>query len=132
MIRNEIRDGKGRFKKSENVAHRGRGYVPIVAGIYKITNPLGEVYIGGSRTIYRRWLRHREARKNIGVHRSIKKHGWRSHVFEIVHELPQDISGETLLTYEQMYIDAYLKCGVKMLNAKEAGSDGKLFKKRVS
>lgn len=107
-------------------AHRhGRGMVPIVCGIYKITNPNGEVYIGGSRTIYRRWLRHREARKKIKIHLSIKEFGWKAHTFEIVHELPKDVDNETLIRYEQLYIDLYRDCGSEMLNVKDAGSKAK-------
>ena len=104
--------------------HR-RGIVPIVCGIYKITNPNGEVYIGGSRTIYRRWLRHREARKKIKIHLSIKEFGWKAHTFEIVHELPKDVDNETLIRYEQLYMDLYRDCDSKMLNVKDAGSKAK-------
>lgn len=104
---------------------RSRALAPIVAGVYKITNPNGEVYIGGSRTIYRRWLRHREARKKIKIHLSIKKYGWQAHKFEIVHELPLDVTDEILITYEQFYMDAYRDCGFEMLNVKDAGSKAK-------
>lgn len=117
-------------------AHRhSRAFVPIVCGIYKITNPNGEVYIGGSRTIYRRWLRHREARKNIKIHLSIKEFGWKAHTFEIVHELPKDVDDETLIMYEQIYMDLYRDCGSIMLNVKDAGSKAKFSdesKKRMS
>lgn len=106
--------------------HRhGRNFVPIICGIYKITNPNMEVYIGSSRTIYRRWLRHREANRKIKLHDSLREFGWKQHKFEIVHELPKDVSDEILLVYEQLYIDSYKDCGVAMLNVKEAGSSGK-------
>jgi transposase-like protein len=107
------------------VHRHGRNFVPIICGIYKVTNPKGEVYIGSSRTIYRRWLRHREANRKIKLHDSLREFGWRQHNFEIVHELPQDVTNEILLVYEQLYIDSYKDCGVAMLNVKEAGSSGK-------
>ena len=108
-----------------NVSGRRRENVPIVCGIYRITNPLGEVYIGSSTTIYRRWLRHREARKSIKIHISIKKYGWEEHTFEIIHQLPNDTTSEILLIYEQLYIDLHKQCGVIMLNVKDAGSCAK-------
>jgi len=77
-----VAPNSGQFKQGEVEHLRRREIVPIICGIYKITNPNSEVYIGGSRTIYRRWLRHREARKNIPIHRSIKKYGWRDHSFD--------------------------------------------------
>lgn len=102
-----------------------RNSIETVCGIYKITNPNGAVYIGGSRTIYKRWLRHREARKKIKIHLSIKEYGWRSHTFEIVHQLPLDVDNDTLIRYEQLYIDLYRDTGVEMLNVKDAGSKAK-------
>lgn len=105
--------------------NRSRKHALIVCGIYKITNPNGEVYIGGSRTIYRRWLRHREARKKIKIHLSIKEYGWNKHKFEIIHQLPHDITNETLIRYEQLYMDLYRDCGSTMLNVKDAGSKAK-------
>lgn len=104
---------------------RGRTRVPDICGIYTITSPPGEVYVGGSRTIYKRWLRHKEARKKLKLHESLKKHGWRKHKFEIAHQLPNDVSDEVLLVYEQLYIDQYRGCGVTMLNVKDAGSSAK-------
>lgn len=135
MKRNEIKDDKGRFKRGEVEYLRRRDSVPIICGIYKITNPKNEVYIGGSRTIYRRWLRHREARKKIKIHLSIKEYGWRNHDFKIIHQLPIDISDEILLRYEQLYIDAYKSCNTSMLNVKDAGSKAKFSeesRKRMS
>jgi len=114
-----------RFKMNEAEWQRRRGLVPQKCGIYKITNPKGEVYIGGSRTVYRRWLRHREARKKIKIHLSIKEFGWRQHIFEIVHELPLDVSDSILIQYEQLYMDFYREAGFVMLNVKDAGSKAK-------
>jgi group I intron endonuclease len=121
MIRNEIRNNKGQFKKGSIEYMRGRNNVPLICGIYKITNPNHEVYIGSSRTIYRRWLRHREARKNVPLHISIKKYGWQLHKWEILSELPNDINEIDLINQEQVFIDAYSDCGFKILNVKQAG-----------
>ncbi len=128
MKRNEVRNEKGMFKKGDIEYMRGRKYVPIVAGVYKVTNPANEIYIGSSRTVFRRWLRHREGRKNVPFHHSIKKHGWRQHTWEIVSELPKDISELDLINQEQVFIDAYTECGFTMLNVKKAGHYLKLNK----
>ena len=106
--------------------YRGRRQnVPTRVGIYKITNPNGLVYIGSSRSIYRRWLRHREGNKKTRLHGSIREFGWKNHVFEISHELPIDVSDEVLLTYEQLYIDLHREANLGMLNVKDAGSSAK-------
>ncbi len=110
-----------KLKEMPEHLHR-RELVPIKCGIYKIENPLGEVYIGHSRVVYRRWLRHREGNKKLKIHQSIKEYGWRQHKFSIEHELPLDVSDETLIQYEQLYMDLYRDCGVIMLNVKDAGS----------
>lgn len=117
----EYKINKGSFKEGEIEYLRRREKVPIICGVYKITNSLGEIYIGSSRTIYRRWLRHREAKKNVPIHHSIKKYGWRSHKWEIVSKLPNDILDIDLINQEQVYIDAYLNCGFKLLNVMKAG-----------
>lgn len=113
--------------RGDNISpdRRGREKASIVCGIYKITNPENMVYIGSSRTVYRRWLRHRESNRKIRLHDSLREFGWRRHEFKIIHELPLDIDDKTLIKYEQLYIDCYKDCGVCMLNVKEAGSAGR-------
>jgi len=125
QIYREYKPNRGSFKSGAVEYKRSRANVPIVCGIYKITNPNGAVYIGGSRTIYRRWLRHREARKKIKIHLSIKQFGWKAHEFKIIHELPKDVDNDTLIRYEQLYMDLYRDCGSNMLNVKDAGSKAK-------
>lgn len=111
----------GWFKLGEKEWERGRNKVPVICGIYKITNPIGEVYIGSSRNIYRRWLRHREGRKNVPVHNSIKKYGWRSHTWEILSQLPSDINDSDLINQEQVYINLFTDGKYYMLNVLPAG-----------
>lgn len=95
-----------------------------MTGIYKITSPTGKVYIGQSRVVENRWRRHREANRKSKLHSSLRKYGWRSHIFEIACELPFDINQDELNRIEQVYMDAYKDCGVELLNIKEAGSLG--------
>lgn len=98
-----------------------------IVGIYKITSPSGRVYIGQSRNIKdrKRLYKYLHCKGQPKIYNSIKKHGWDNHLFEIIHPLPADIDQADLNNYEQVYLDAYREAGVKVLNVREAGSNGK-------
>ena len=57
-------------------------------GIYKITSPSGKVYIGQSVNLIRRKHRYSllQCKKQIRLYNSIKKYGWKDHIFEILEE----------------------------------------------
>ncbi len=95
-------------------------------GIYKITNPEGKVYIGASRNIKERWWYHGSNKKNVttAIAKSIVHYGKDAHTFEMLHELPEDVTQDILDRYEQVYMDAYINCGIELLNLREAGSSG--------
>jgi group I intron endonuclease len=99
-------------------------------GIYKITNPSGKVYIGQSWNIADRKYHYKGlfCKEQTGIYNSLKKYGWKSHSFEIIHELPEDTSQEVLDRYEILYWQQYKDCNVKVLNAREPGRGGKLSK----
>lgn len=99
----------------------------VSAGIYKITSPSNNVYIGQSRNIKRRWSEHFHKCKVIKtvLQRSFIKYGVVEHKFEMVQELPFDISQKEMDSYEQSYIDFYKFLGFTLLNSKEAGCYGK-------
>lgn len=94
-----------------------------MVGIYKITSPSGKVYIGQSRDIYGRWGAHRllSQRGDTALYSSLRKYGYDSHIFEVSHELPNDVSQDVLNDYELLYITQYKDCGVKMLNLRGGG-----------
>lgn len=99
-----------------------------MVGIYKITSPTGRVYIGQSRNIKRRWSfykRIEESLKQRKLYNSFKKYGIENHKFELIHELPSDISQEILDTYEQIYLDQYRYVGKDLMNLRQAGHWGK-------
>lgn len=98
-----------------------------MVGIYKITTPTSKVYIGQSTDIDFRFSDYRRMRCNrqTKLFNSFKKHGVENHVFETVHELPVDIDTETMVKYEQLYMDLYRDCGVELVNLRDAGSRGK-------
>lgn len=99
-----------------------------MTGIYKITSPLGRVYIGQSRDINRRWIQHRSEKRpsheKYPIVFSLVKYGAKRHSFEVIHELPVDILQRDLDSHEQLYIDLYRDSGHSILNVREAGSVG--------
>jgi group I intron endonuclease len=77
-----------------------------ICGIYKITNPIGCVYIGQSINITRRWNEYSKLNgcaKNSRLINSLKKYGFESHRFEILHQCKQ----EELNDLEIYYINHY-------------------------
>ena len=56
-------------------------------GIYKITSPSGKIYIGQSVNIKQRisFYKNYKCEKQRKLYASLKKHGWESHKFEVIH-----------------------------------------------
>lgn len=75
------------------------------AGIYKILNPNGLIYIGQSTNIDNRLLNYKTDNKtyNSPIRQSMRRHGFNNHVFEILHEC--EIS--MLDQMEKYYINLY-------------------------
>lgn len=94
--------------------------------IYKITSPSNSTYIGQSRNIKHRFSAYKRlvCQDQPKLFNSLKKYGSNNHKYEIIHELPKDVTQEIVNTYEQLYIDLYRDCGVSMLNIKSGGSFG--------
>lgn len=100
-----------------------------VVGIYKITSPSNRIYVGQSWNIPHRWRsytckQNRKGQRILAA--SLSKYGHAAHKFEVIHELPHDVTQEVLDNYEQLYIDAYKDTGAQMMNIKGGGSKGKL------
>lgn len=59
-----------------------------VCGIYKITSPTGRIYIGQSRNIEmrKRNYSYENCKSQPRIYRSIVKHGWENHMFDIIEE----------------------------------------------
>lgn len=109
-------------KNLDNMAN-----IPQVTCIYKITSPSGKIYIGQTLNARRRFLdyKSKSARSQPGLNNSIKKYGWDKHTFDVIHYLPFDVTQDVLNVYECFYMDAYKSCGIKLLNVKEGGSNGR-------
>jgi group I intron endonuclease len=99
-----------------------------MTGIYRIISPSNSIYIGQSRNMKQRWHDHRKPskKKTTLLMKSFNKYGSNNHCFEIIHELPDDITQSILNEYECLYMKLYKDCGVKLLNLKEGGTRGKL------
>lgn len=96
-------------------------------GIYKITSPSGKVYIGQTWDIERRFDQYYKTLgiKQRKVYNSINKYGVENHIFQVICELPNDISQEVLDRYELTYWEFYKDCSVELLNIRIPGKGGK-------
>lgn len=104
-----------------------------ICGIYKITSPSGKIYIGLSYDILNRRKAYEKCRccKQRKIYNSIKKHGWESHTFEIIHECHPDISKKEIEALEIYYGNKYESTSDETgLNIRKCGgSSGKHNKK---
>ena len=72
-------------------------------GIYKITNPYNEVYIGQSKNIAQRICQHKNNSSNYGLKESIKKFGYDNHKIEVIEECDASV----LLERERFFIELH-------------------------
>lgn len=103
-----------------------------MTAIYKITSPEGHVYVGQTRCFIKRYSQHKSKHGTQSyLHKSFRKHGFESHKFEIIHELPKDTTQDVLDNYECFCIEQYKECGIVMLNSREGGKNGKPSKEHI-
>jgi len=95
--------------------------------IYKISSPSNKIYIGQSSNIKKRFNNYKNlhCKGQSKLYNSLKKYGWEQHKFEIIHELPEDVTQEIVNTYEDYYLQQYKECKFDAMNIREAGSRGK-------
>lgn len=96
-------------------------------GIYKITSPSNNIYIGQSCNINRRFREYSylKCKNQPALYSSFIKYGVSNHKFEIIHELPFDVSQEIVDNYENLYWIMYINCNIHMLNLKEPKGNGR-------
>ena len=96
-------------------------------GIYKITSPIGKVYIGQSWDIKKRAKGYKSGRAKGQpyLHNSLVKYGKASHKFEVIHKLEETVTQEELNYWETFYWQKCKDEGINVLNIKEPGSNGK-------
>lgn len=87
---------------------RGRDFLAKEegSGIYKITSPVGRVYIGKALDLKRRKSEYKylKCKTQHFVYRSILKYGFDSHIFEVIENCPAD-----LLNAREVYYIALFK-----------------------
>lgn len=95
-------------------------------GIYKITNPKGRIYIGQSVDIKARLTQCKrlDCKNQSKLYNSLKKYGFKSHTFEVIHYC--DI--EELNELERYYQDLYdvLNKGLNLKLTETSDKSGKL------
>lgn len=79
-------------------------------GIYKIVNPIGEIYIGQASCIDRRWREYScfICKNQAKLYRSIGTYGWINHTREILEECRADQLDERE-RYWQIHFDSIRK-----------------------
>lgn len=93
-----------------------------IIGIYKITSPSGRVYIGQSRDAKHRWYndyKYKRCKSQTKLYRSLNKHGWEAHQFEIIEECVEELLNERELFWGLFYnvLDFHKGLNLKLGNA---------------
>lgn len=98
-------------------------------GIYKITNPKGEIYIGLSKNIEKRWkqYKNRVGDSNKQLQESLRQFGYDTHLFEIqelveYNTILTDRENNTNLRVKERYWIDYYKSNNSGLNQNNGGS----------
>lgn len=90
-----------------------------VPGVYKLTNPIDEVYIGSSRSLKRRKEQYQRSFASAcgeNLYNSFIKYGVKGHKFEVLEKLQEGVSRAELELLEECYVKMYEELGVKILN----------------
>lgn len=101
--------------------------------IYKITNPSGKIYIGQSwswtkrKNVYKRL----SCKEQVKIYNSLKKYGYDNHIIEVIETLHLNISQEDLNSREIYWWKYYKDLGIKMLNIRYPGSNGKMSEESI-
>lgn len=83
---------------------------PIISGIYKITSPIGAIYVGLSHDIYHRihnCYKKINCNQQFKIFNSLKKYGVENHKFEIIHIIEKGILNKSEITKELNNLEIY-------------------------
>lgn len=110
-------------------------------GIYKITSPLGCVYIGQSVNISKRFIQHKKdsKKRKYKLYNSFNKYGFENHTFEVLELCSVDLLNEKERYYQELY-NVLGKKGLNLRYTKTSDKSGflscetkeKLRKKDIS
>lgn len=87
-------------------------------GIYKITNPINQVYIGATKNFRRRFANYKcfGCKTSRKIYQSLLQYGFENHTMELVHPLPGDVGQDDKDRIESIFISQYKELGFDMLN----------------
>lgn len=91
--------------------------------IYKITSPIGLVYIGQTRNFKKRMYCYNtlNCKNQTKLYESFLKYGFDNHTVNILHWLPNDVEHSIINNYEKLYFELYVFAGLNTLNCKTPG-----------
>lgn len=84
--------------------------IPPKPGIYKITSPSGNVYIGQSVNMYNRKQKYKWVSVTMNqpvIYRSIQKYGFEQHKFEVIEECLIEHLDEKEIFYKRKFIEEH-------------------------
>jgi hypothetical protein len=86
-------------------------------GIYKITNPKGKIYIGQSIHIEKRFdqYKYNITSQQTKLYNSLKKYGYKNHVFEIIEECSLEFLNKKETYWKQHYLNLFKNNWSKVL-----------------
>lgn len=98
----------------------------IKTGIYKITSPSKNIYIGQSINVHARFNHYKNlhCKDQPRLYNSIKKHGWSKHKFEIIHQCSPDELNELEKYYVNLFQTFNSKHGMNLRDG--GGQKGKM------
>ena len=96
-----------------------------IIGIYKITTPTDKIYIGQSTNclIRKSYYSRASCAKQIRLHASLQKYGWKAHKFEIIHVCLESELNELEIYYIDLFKSFNTPHG---LNLQSGGGNYKL------
>jgi group I intron endonuclease len=100
----------------------------MMIAIYKITNPLGKIYIGQTKNYTQRLYNYSNPNSNqIGrkLYNSIKKYSWEHHIIEIIQILENSLNVQEMLDDLEIYYIKIFNSVKKGLNLTYGGNGGK-------
>lgn len=107
-----------------------------MTGIYRITSPSGKVYIGQSRDIAKRFSHYinlySSVKRQTRLYNSLVKYSPKSHKFEILVLMAEDINQEKLNLLERTCAVEETMNGRELMNIREPGSNGKLSRETIN
>jgi len=85
-----------------------RKRTPLIVCVYKITSPNGGVYIGSTKSLNKRYTKHKIGSSNKLLRESVEKYGWDAHIKEIIVECEEN----DMKIIERAYIAEHLQNAV--------------------